>query len=275
MSNLRIIHNNAADKSAISASSTAGALVAANMLTDYKGQVHRSVGTTVTYTLAWFASQAIGGVAIPACNLTADATIRVVGYTAGAGGTVVMDSGPVLACPGMPLGLWDWTQPLNANAFAYGGAAKTSVWFAAQPVVKRLEITLTDTNNAAGYIDCARLVVGGFWEPQVSPGFGITLSVEDATKNTRNDSGDFLTDRAAMNDAVSFRLEQMDPSDRAEFHRIIRSCGVHRPILVAVEPDDDDPLLKQDSLIYGKRENSPMSFTSWNRFDSGVTLQGW
>lgn len=275
MSNLRIIHNNAADRATLSASSTAGALVAANMLNDLKGQFHRSTGTTVTYTLVWLDSQAVGGVAIPACNLTADSTIRVVGYSAGAAGTVVMDSGTLFACPGMQLGLWDWTQPLNGNAFAYGGAAKVCVWFAEQPAVKRIEITLTDLNNPAGFIDCARLVVGGFWEPKVSPGFGINLTLEDSTKNTRTDSGDFLTDRATMNDAVSFRLEHLDPSDRAEFHRIIRGCGVHRPLLVAVEPDDDDPLLKQDSLVYGKRENSPMSFTSWDRFEAGVTIQGW
>ena len=46
MSNLRLIYDNATDRAtSISASTTSGALVAAYMQTDMKGQVHRSTGT--------------------------------------------------------------------------------------------------------------------------------------------------------------------------------------------------------------------------------------
>ena len=199
MPNLRIIHNNSADiATGLTASTTAGGLVASNMLNDFKGSVHRSTGTSVTYTLTWLVGQGIGGVSLPATNLTADATWRVRGYSAGAGGTLVMDSGVVYACPGGRLGMWDWSRPVNANAFAYGGSAKTALWFAAQPSVKRLEILVEDPTNAAGFIDCARIIAGTFWEPKVNPGYGVSIGVDDSSTNTRNDSGDFITDRAAV-----------------------------------------------------------------------------
>ena len=54
MSNLRLIYDNATDRAtSISASTTSGALVAANLQNDFKGQVHRSTGTSVSYTLTW------------------------------------------------------------------------------------------------------------------------------------------------------------------------------------------------------------------------------
>ena len=48
MPNLRLIHDNAADRAtSLAASTTSGALVAANLQNDFKGQVHRSTGTSV------------------------------------------------------------------------------------------------------------------------------------------------------------------------------------------------------------------------------------
>ena len=67
MPNLRLIHDNAADRAtSIAASTTSGALVAAYLQNDFKGQVHRSTGTSVTYTLTWTAGETVGAVALVA-----------------------------------------------------------------------------------------------------------------------------------------------------------------------------------------------------------------
>lgn len=167
MKNLIIIHDNAADRcTSLTASNTSGTLYASNMLNDLKGLAHRSTGTSVSYTLTWANPQSVGGVGLPATNLTAEATIRVRLYSDTTGTTLVADSGTKYACPGLNLGMWDWTQPLNANAFAYGGASKSAVWFETHFSVRRCVIDLVDTANPAGYIDCSRLVVGAYWSPQ-------------------------------------------------------------------------------------------------------------
>ena len=275
MPNLRIIHDNAADRATVTASSTAGTLVAANMLTDLKGQVHRSIGTSVTYTLTWASFETVSSVALPACNLTADATIRVRGYDALEGGTLVVDSGTQYACPGQTLGLWDWAGPLNGNAFAYGGTAKAVCWLADHYAVKRLVIDIQDAGNPAGYIDCARLVLGGYWSPAYNASYGASINVQDASTNTRNDSGDLLTDRAALSETLEIKLELMPPADRARINQIMRSSGTFRPVLVALIPDDTDPLLQQDSMIYGKRQNADITFDYFNAFGTSITVEGW
>ena len=275
MSNLRLIHDNAADRATLMASSTAGSLVVANLLTDIKSQVHRSEGASVTYTLSWAAFETIAGVALPACNLTADATIRVRGYDAAEGGTLVVDSGAQYACPGPPLGLWDWKQPLNANAFAYGGASKTAVWLDSHYAVKRLVIDLVDTGNPAGCIDCARIVAGAYWAPRYNASYGATSGVEDASKNSRSEAGDLVTDRGTLSETMRLDLGLMPPADRPRMSQIMRGSGTARPIFVALVPDRADPLLEQDSMIYGKRQNAAIAFTSFNAYGTNITIESW
>ena len=168
MSNLRIIYDNVADRAtSLTASTTAGSLLASNMQNDTKGIVHRSTGLTVVYTLTWTNLTTVGGVGLPATNLSADSTIRVQLYSDTACTTQLADSGTIYACPGNTLETWNWTLPLNANAFAFGGLSKSSCWFTNHYAVRGCKITLTDTSaNTAGYIDCSRLVVGPYWEPK-------------------------------------------------------------------------------------------------------------
>lgn len=78
MPNFRILHDNAADRATLTASSAAStALGAANLRTDRKGEVWRSTGTAAALNLAWAASEQVGCVALPFCNLTPAATVRV------------------------------------------------------------------------------------------------------------------------------------------------------------------------------------------------------
>jgi len=78
MPNLRIVPDNAVGRAAsLVASSTAGALVAANLASDVKSSVHRATGTSVTYTATWAAAEPIGCVALPFCNLSPSAQWRV------------------------------------------------------------------------------------------------------------------------------------------------------------------------------------------------------
>lgn len=275
MPNLRLIHDNAADRATVSASSTAGSLAPGNLLTDLKGQVHRSIGPSVTYTLTWAAFETIAGVALPACNLTADATIRVRGYDAAAGGALLVDSGVQYACPGAALELWDWTLPLNSNAFAFGGAAKAVCWLGDHYALKRLVIDLVDPDNPAGCIDCARLIAGSYWSPQYNASYGATVSVEDASKSSRNDAGDLMTDRAASSETMRLDLAYMPSADRARMLQIMRSSGTARPVFISLVPASGDPLLEQDSMIYGKRQNAPMAFSSFNAYGTSITIEGW
>ena len=276
MPNLRLIHDNAADRAtSLAASTTSGALVAAYMQNDFKGQAHRSTGTSVSYTLTWTAGETVGGVALPATNLSASATVRARLYSDTGGSTLIADSGTGYACPGLNLGLWNWSLPLNGNAFAFGGASKSAVWFSAHYFARRCVIDLVDSGNTAGYIDNARLVVGAYWEPERNASYGATASVVDRTANSRNDAGDNLADRGTQHDTLSLNLEWLGETDRARLMQIMRNAGTARNVFVSLLPGWVDPVAEQDHMIYGKRANAGVSFDHYALFSNKIDIEGW
>jgi len=277
VANVRIIYRNAADTAtSLAASTTAGTLVAAYMQNDYKGQAHRSTGLSVTYTLTWTDGESVGGIVLPASNLSGASTIRVRLYSDTAGTTLLADSGTLYASPGPTLGAQDWSQPLNANAFAYGGVSKTQVWFSQHYAAKCCVVDLVDTAaNTAGYIDCARLVVGAYWEAAYNASYGAAADHEDTTENERNDAGDLRADLGTQHDTLTFDLDHLAEADRATARRIATTAGTHRNIVVSLIAGDGEAVAEADFLIYGKRANAAVSarmpLVYANRFD----IKGW
>ncbi len=274
MQNLKIIFDNVADSASISASNTSGTLVAANMQTDIKSKVHRSTGLSVTYTLTWSADVSIGGIALPATNLSGSSTIRVRLYNAA--NTVIADSGTISAASGLNLGLWNWNQPINANTFAYGGVAKTSYFFDQHYTARKCVIDLVDTaSNLAGYIDCSRIVAGPYWSPSITADFGASVSIVDTSNTQRSEAGDLISDRGTMYDRLSFSMGALTETDRAGLMLLIRKSGVARNIFVNLLPDCASDKAEQDFMIYGKRANNGIKYDYVNRFSNSFEVEGW
>jgi hypothetical protein len=80
MSNLRIVYDNAISRVApgnLTASSTASTFAVTNLQSDKKSNVWRAVGELERITATWSAAETIGAVALPFCNLSPTATMRV------------------------------------------------------------------------------------------------------------------------------------------------------------------------------------------------------
>jgi len=275
MPNLRVIHDNAADRATITASSTAGLLSVANLKTDIKGVPHRSVGGVVTYTLTWPTLETLGGAALPATNATPDATIRMRAFDAVTGGVLLADTGVVYAAAGPVLDMWDWTMALNANAFAFGGAVKVSAWLPDHVAARRLEITLSDPGNPAGYLDCSRLVVGAYWAPEYNANYGLVQGLTDTSTSTRADSGDLRTERGPTFDTLDFDLEWLKPADRSRMTQILRGTAGGRNVFVSVFPDNGDALLEQDHMIYGHLVVGGIAAAAFRAYSTKIQMQGW
>ena len=257
MPNLRIIYDNAADRATIT-TSAAGPFQVDNVKSDTKSLIYRSTGLSTQFTLSWSNLTTVGGIALPATNLSGSATVRVRLYpTADAQGAPSADSGTVLACPGNTLELWNWNLPLNANAFAFGGASKTTVWFNSHYTIRQCVIDIVDTTaNLSGYIDCGRLVVGSYWEPKHNVQNGsMNIEMADLSTSDRTDGGDLLATRSVKHDKLRFDLAYLEELDRQQFMRIARLAGKSKNILVTVFPDNQNTVLAQDTTIYGKITN--------------------
>ncbi len=115
MSNVRILYENKADEtSALTASTTSGTLVAANMLTDIRSKIHRSTGTSVQYDLRWSSAVTLSMVALVFGNYTDDATLRCRGYTEVADPVAAVDTTALNA------GAYESVTPWNWGALAPG-----------------------------------------------------------------------------------------------------------------------------------------------------------
>lgn len=274
MSNLRILYNNAADRSTITASSTAGGLVATNLLTERKTETWRATGTSATITLTWTSAEIVSMVALPFCNLTSGATFRVKGYTNVADASPIVDSGVVYACAATPLGLWDWGNvPLGVNAYTYGGAAYGVAYFTAN-AIKKLTIDIVDSTNPSGYIEASRCVCGAFWSPINNAEFDPKWVIIENAKHDRNDAGDLITDIGSKSKKIQFDLANMTPADRNTVTNILRGNGVARPVFLSLFPQDSDSSLEQTYQVYGKLSNqSSVGYPNWNLFNTTLEIE--
>jgi len=273
MPNFRVISNNAADRTTLTASTVAGALVAANLLTDRKSATWRSVGTTATLTGTTTVTESAAGVHLPFCNLSPTATIRVRLYSDTAGTALVLDTGVVLACPAAAISLRGWTATAAASAYSYGGGAHARIWFAATNW-KRFVIDISDASNLQGYIEAARVVVGPYWSPIYNAAMGASIRQVDSSRHFRTDAGELLTDAGSKYLSMQLDLNNMAAVDRKAFIDILRGCGMAYPILISLFPGDSDLELERDHTIYGKLTDlSAMKITQYNAYSSSLEVE--
>lgn len=252
MPNLRIIYNNEVDKATVTASSTAGGLVATNLQSDIKSSVWRSVGLAPTLTFTWASSTIVAGFALAFTNLTSSSTIRVRGYTETTDTTPVFDTGVVSAVPSA-LGSFLWGQsPFGANSYAYGGGSTASLWWAATPI-KKMVVDMDDSTNPQGFVEASRAIAGPYWSPVYNVQHGaLRVGAEDTSKHDRTDAGDLLTDRGVLYKTISLDLSLMPAVDRNTVWQILRGNSMAKPIFLSVTPESDDPIEEQIYTIYGK-----------------------
>lgn len=273
--NLRILYDNLADTATVTASSTAGGLSAANLQKDSKGLVWRSTGTTATITATWSALQTFSGVALPFCNLTGSATIRVRVYTDTAGTTLARDTGTVNAGAYIPTDVWgNWAgTPSGVAAYSFGGGSYARCWFTSTPG-RRLVIDLSDSTNSSGYLEASRLVCGAYWSPTYNTNFGLQVGFVDTSEQTRSESGNFITTNNTVHKTLNFDLSYLTDADRAKMMSILRGNGLRRPLFVSVFPDDTDLVKEQNYQIYGKLTNlNSITHPLYTIYSTNLTIE--
>lgn len=273
MANLRILYKNIFDDSTtVTASTTAGSLSTANLKTEIKSHVHRSISTSVTYTVNWSNSQRVNCVILPCTNLSQTSTIRVRLYDAAS--TMIYDSTAILAASGISIDLG--TRTYNANIFAYGFNSKTAVWIPSLFTdVRSCTIDLVDTNSNAGYIDCSRILIGEYWESTYNVENGIQLQSIDSSIVSRTNAGELVSDIGFIYDKVAFNFALLSEEDRAKITKIIKFVGTNKNLFFSVFPDYYTDTVEQDFMIYGKRSNSPLSYKVFGYYNHSVEITSW
>lgn len=262
MPNLRIIHDNAADRAVLAASSQTGTMGPANLQTDRKGAVLRATGTSQTIIATWPTQEAIACVALIFTNMTSSARMRVRGYSQ-PGGELVLDTGSIFPCRAAVHGSYPWgVLPLGWNAYraggvntwGRGGGADGVAWFPSVRVCQ-LVIDVSAPESVGGHLEISRLVTGNYWSPEHNAEYGAQLQLQDTSEDYRTAAGELKTAVGTTSDKLSINLAHLTPMDRARLMRILRENGKGKAMLFSLFPENPDPLLEQDHMLYGKASN--------------------
>ena len=269
---LRILSDNAADRAAISSPTTiAAGLPLDNLKTDIRGQVCRALASSFTITLEWADIEAVGVVVLPLTSLGASSTIRVRAYLNPTDTTPLADSGVNYAAPGVLLENWGFSQPLNVNAFNDVDLPVVSCFFEDQVACRKLTIELADP--AAAFIDVSRLVVGGYVELDYGAAYGATSAVVDLTKNSRAESGDYISDWGPKAKSLTFDLEWVSAVDRPRVRQLLFR-GIGKNVFVSLLSDNSDPVIARDYMIYGKQAQAgSMAYSFYQNHATQIAIE--
>lgn len=275
---MRVLYENIADLSnTLTADTTSGTLVAANMLNDLKSEIWRSGSRTCQITVKWLVAMNMNMAALIFTNLTATATMRVRAYTGAndAIGSPVFDTGVVNACTYAPLGNLNWgSGPLGVNAFRFGGVSHGRVYFSTPQTAAKLIIDIVDVDNINAYVEVARLLVGTYWESDTNAEYGAEFLYKFYTQHEETQSGDLRTERRPRRRGLNFNLAWiMSINDQFALYEIMFAAGMDTPIFVSLFPLNLDPLLEQRCQMYAKLDGDhTMSHPSFGVFAMPIRL---
>lgn len=282
MSNLRIIYDNAADRAVLTASSQTGELGPANLQRDSKNAVLRASGTAQTISATWPTQEPIACVALIFTNMTssAHACARLCPAGRRRAGTRHRQHLPVPGCCAWFLSLGRAAARLErlsvggVNTWPRGGGSDGVTWFA--PVrVRQIVIDVSAPQSPEGYLEISRLVVGNYWSPQYNAEYGAQVQTQDSSENYRTGAGNLKTVLGTTSDKLSINLAHLTPMDRARFMRILRENGKGKAMLFSLFPENPDPLLEQDYMLYGKASNSDAVTTPYfETYSAPLQIEG-
>jgi hypothetical protein len=271
--NLRIIYDNVVSSATLTTSTAASGLPVTNLQREQKGLVWRSTTTTATITANWATPQTFHALVLPFCNLTPTATIRVRAYVNPGDTNPVLDTGAQPAGAYTPEDIWGGAQPNSANSYSLGGGSYARLWFA-RVVARKLEITIADTANGAGYLEASYLVCGDYWSPTYNTNFGLSIGYTDSSAQTRTEAGTLLTSVGTIHRTLDFDLQWLVDTDKTRMLSILRGNGLRKPLFVSIFPEDVDKRKEQEYQIYAKLSDlSKITHPVYSVYTSNLSLQ--
>lgn len=273
MPNARILHNIISDSATLTASTTSGGFIVTHLQNNRKGDIHRSTGTSVQYVAVLPIAKTMGICLLPICNLTSAATVRVRCYSDAGGTTLINDSGTVAAVAARVDQAR--TAPLGVAGFAYGSGEYAIVWLPEHiSGVMRVVIDIGDFGNPQGYIECARLVLGDYYEFTYNPQYGATVLPIDKSLQTRSESGNQVIDRGIMTREISFDLSFIPADESKYLLQIFRTNGISFPFFISFFPNATDKRLEADHAIFGCfTSTSKIKLEMFNGNSTALTIE--
>lgn len=268
------IHSDHAD-AAFSGGSWETALPLTNLADRRLSRVARSTDAqeaSTTFDVDLGVARYISFVAIPKHNLSLAATVRIYGDDAADFATPLYDSTALSAFGDIyPVAMPTWIDPTDRDQ-----QLTAEDWSAGYPVpyvcvlttptsARYWRIAISDTANADGYVELARLCVCSAYQPTITLAKGGGFGWETSSDRTESDGGAAIHIDRSRRRVFRFALPMID-TDEAWVHgfEIQRALGTANQLFFVFDPADTVHMHRR-SLLCTLRELSPleMPFSMW------------
>lgn len=266
MSNIVLAHTNRTDAGTLSNGSWNALLPLNNLKDGNIDKVARSVGTSAASTmfaLDMGANYPIWGVALVGHNITAAGTTwQVKGGTVAPNTSNVFTSGGVfdstaIACQQLT---FNWDTPAD-----WGAQYNLIYALAAPQTVRYITVNITDTANAAGYVQVGRLFVGQGFQPAIGADFGLGDGHEELSTSVRADNGKrFFTKRTPRPRFVQLALSQLTLAEGDKVHELDALLGITDEVLYIPDPADAAKTQRY-GFVGTMRELSLLEYPQYNK----------
>lgn len=220
------------DSAGVTPTFSGGSWRAALPLTNLKDRrlaaVARSTDATTastTFTVDCGSDVAARVFALCGHNLSAAATVRVTAVNAAA--VTVYDSGVLSVTP--------------AGLTAAMAAVLDVPWYVVAPTVqtaRHFTFAITDTGNAAGYVEVGRAIVASGFQPSVNASYGLAWGQENPTTRTRSIGGAAVYDRQRGARTVAGVLAMMPESEAfGDWFDLKARAGLDGQLFFVYDPD--------------------------------------
>lgn len=258
MANIIIAFPNLADEATLSGGTWSTGLPLANLQNRLLSRVARTanaLAASTQFDTALVKDRPVRVLVLVGHNLSLAATYRIRGATTADFAAPVYDSGWLEAWPAVydTLSLeWEddrwWDGRLTGEDLA-GYIRNLICVLPVAAIARYWRIEMSDTTNAAGYIEIGRLFVSGQWQPVINMSYGMGLGYESNSLVEESIGGTEYFDKRKNNRVLKFGLDWLNHEDaHSRALEIQRQADIHGEIFVIPDADDSAHLLRRSFL---------------------------
>jgi len=285
MANVALLWNKPSDAGTYSGGSWVGGLPLTNLAEPDVKRVARSANAAIGSTqfrvdLGATAPAMASDFVLLGHNLSINATIRIVvtsDASDASAGDRALDTGempawvPTAVLGALPWGTFPWD---GVDPSAYPSAPTFFHRAASVAVGRYVWCYITDTANAAGYVEAGRFMAGAGWSPKVNAAYGASIQWVDPGETKRTRGG-----RRIYTPRPRFRQFQMQFSHMSKddaygvAFEVDRQIGKGGNFFLAMDPAEEGQFRFRRSVYAALVDSQAIAQPHFNRWSWSITAE--
>jgi hypothetical protein len=156
-----------------------------------------------------------------------------------------------------------WPAGATLETLAGLNCAALAVVPATAPTLRHFSVQISDPSNPAGFIDLARLVVSGGYQPTFNFSVGATVTTESETTRTVTDGGAAIYDTRPLRRIARFAIDNLEANEAwLSAWRVMKRLGASNQCFLVLDPDADANTMAETAFLCVPRELSVLEYTA-------------